>query len=117
MKKIFKYVKSDKIIRLSMSISLALLLVETIYVGLFFMQLPQYLPLFNQMPWGEERLGSRLEIFLPIVVTLLFLIFNFFLLNKLYERMPLMSRILSITTILITALSVIFTIQTLQIIL
>lgn len=100
-----------------MSISALLLVLETIYIGIFFTSLPQFLPLFNQMPWGEERLGSRLEIFLPVVVTLLFLIFNFFLLNKLYDRMPLMARILSITTILITALSVIFTIQTLQIIL
>lgn len=117
MKKLFKYVKSDKIIRLSMTISLVLLVLETIYICLFFTSLPEVLPLYNQMPWGEARLGTRIELFLPVVVTFLFLIFNFFLLNKLYERMPLMSRILSITTILITALSVIFTIQTLQIIL
>lgn len=117
MKKIFKYIKTDKIIRLSMSISVILLVMETLYIGIFFLSLPQFLPLFNQLPWGEGRLGSRLEIFLPVLVTFFFLIFNFFLLNKLYEHMPLMSRILSITTVLITALSVIFTIQTLQIIL
>ena len=117
MKDLFKYAKTDKIIKLSLQASGALLLSELIYTLVVYFSLPPLVPLFNQLPWGEERLGQRIEIFLPVIIALIFLLINLLLLNKLYERLPLISRILSITTLLISVLSFIFTIQTLHIIL
>lgn len=112
-----KYIKTDKILKLSIVVSGILLITEIIYTGFFFFSLPPFIPLFNQLPWGEARLGSRWQIFLPILITCGFLITNIFLINYLYEKMPLVSRIIGITTLLITVLSFIFTLQTLQIIL
>jgi len=117
MKEFFKYAKSDKIIKWSMITSFILILTQLIYIAFFYFRLPPFLPLFNQLPWGEERLGAKIEIFLPTVIVLSFLLFNFFLLNQLYEKMPLVSRILGITSLLISALSLIFVSQTLYLIL
>jgi hypothetical protein len=117
MKKLFKYVKTDKIIRLAISIAFLLLLFEIGFILFSYFSLPPFLPLFNQMTWGDSRLGTRIEIFLPVMITLLFFGLNFFLLNRLYEKMPLVSRMLGITTLLVTILSFIFVARTLQLIL
>lgn len=117
MKELFKYAKTDKIIKFSLQISGVLLFGQIIYTIFSYFSLPPLVPLFNQLPWGEERLGQKYEIFIPGILTLLFLIGNLFLINALYEKMPLVSRMLSITTLLVNVLSFIFTLQTLTIIL
>ena len=117
MKGLFKHVKADKIIKWSLSISAAVLLIELISIILFYFSLPLYIPLFNQMPWGENRLGTKIDFFLPVLIVFIFFLLNFFLLDRLYERMPLVSRIIGITTLLISVLSFIFIIRTLQLIL
>lgn len=68
------------------------------------------------MPWGEERLGIKIEIFLPFLITLLFFSLNFFISLRLYEKMPLVSRIVNITSVLLCVLSFIFVIRTIQLI-
>ena len=117
MNDLFKYFKADKIVKWSTLIAALLTLCEIAYITLFYFSLPPFIPVFNQLPWGEERLGTELEIFLPVIITIAFFIFNFLLLNHLYEKMPLASRMLSITTILISILSFIFSLQTLHLVL
>lgn len=113
---LFKLVKGDKIIKWGISITIILIVFEVVYISLFYFSLPPIIPLFNQMPWGENRLGAKPAIFLPLLITISFLLLNFFLITRLYEKIPLASRILSITTLLITLLSFIFIFQTLRII-
>lgn len=117
MKEIFRQVKGDKIIKWGMNISIVLLGIEFLCIFIFYFSLPPLIPLFNQMPWGESRLGTKLAIFLPPLITLSFLVLNFSLLAHLYDKIPLASRILSITTLLVTLLSFISIAQTLRIIL
>lgn len=117
MKNLFKYVKSDKIIKGSFQLSTILLLSQIVYTAFSYFSLPPIVPLFNQLPWGEARLGQKYEIFIPCMLALLVLISNLFLINALYEKLPLLSRILSITTLLVSILSFIFIFQTLRIIL
>jgi hypothetical protein len=90
---------------------------QALLLGVFFLQLPPIVPLFNQLPWGDARLGAKYEIFLPLVITTVFFLFNSFLPRKLYSNMPLVSRILGITTLLCALLSLVFVIRTLQLIL
>lgn len=116
MKASFKILKADKIIKWGTWASIGLLVFEVLYIAIFYFSLPPFIPIFNQMPWGENRLGIKIEIFIPVVMTASFLILNFFLLGRLYEKMPLISRILSVTTLLITILSCIFVIRTLHLI-
>lgn len=117
MKDIFSLVKSDKIIRWGMTLAFALLVLHALSIVIFYQTLPPVIPLFNQLPWGNARLGIKFEIMMPLVITTLFFIFNYFLLSKLYKAMPLVSRIIGITTLLAAVLSFIFIIRTLQLIL
>src|SRR6266404_4792350 len=117
MNEVSSLVKADKIIRWGMTFSFALLILQAVLLAFFFLQLPPVLPLFNQLPWGDARLGAKYEVLLPLVITALFFLFNYFLLRKLYITMPLVSRIISITTLLSALLSFIFIVRTLQLIL
>lgn len=117
MKELFKHIKADKIIKWGIILSSSLLIIETAYILITYSLLPPYLPIYNQMPWGEGRLGSKIEIFLPLLITVVFVCVNIFLIARLYTRMPLASRILCITNLLITVLSCIFVTRTLLLIL
>lgn len=116
MKGLFKKINADRIIKLSAYFSFGFLFFHIIYISFLYTFLPPFLPLFNQMPWGEERLGVKIEVFLPFLITVSFFSLNLFLSLKLYEKMPLISRILSITSLLICALSFIFIVRTIQLI-
>lgn len=117
MNEVSKLVKADKIIRWGMIFSFLLLLSQAILIALSYLKLPPELPLYNQLPWGEDRLGTNYEIVLPLVITSVFFLFNYFLLRKLYLSMPLISRIIGVTTLLAALLSFIFIVRTLQLIL
>lgn len=112
-----KQIFTDKIIRLGLLSALILLGLHAVFLGIFYLSLPPVVPLFNQLPWGDARLGTRLEILLPWGITLVFLLFNYFIITKLYQTMPLVSRILSITTLLLSVLAFIFILRTIQLIL
>lgn len=109
---LIKIIFSDKITRWGLIISSVFFMLEIISIGLFYFSLPPLLPIFNQMPWGERRLGMRIEIFFPILLTFIFITFNFFAEARLYEKAPLLSRILSIATLLVSLLSFIFIART-----
>ena len=117
MKEIFKHVKGDKIIKWGLSTVVIIIIVEIAIVAIFYFSLPPVIPLFNQMPWGESRLGTKPAIFLPTMIAVAFLILNFSLITRLYEKIPLVSRMLCITTLLIALLSFIFIVRTMSIIL
>jgi hypothetical protein len=116
MKGLFKKINADKIIRLGTYASLAFLVFHLLYICITFSFLPPFLPLFNQMPWGGDRLGVKIEIFLPFIIGLSFFCLNLVLALRLYEKMPLASRILSITSLIINILFMIFIIRTIQLI-
>ena len=117
MKETIKLFKSDKIIKWGMGMAGLVIVLELLAPLFFYFSLPPFIPIFNQMPWGETRLGTKIEIFIPLAITLVFFILNFFLLSYLYNKIPLVSRILSVTTLLISILSIIFTVRTLHLIL
>ena len=114
MKLLINRIKTDKIIKLGTYFSSAIILSHLAYVAFVYSSLPPYLPLFNQMPWGEDRLGIKFEIFLPIIITFAFFSLNLYLSLRIYEKMPLLSRILSITGLLVCILSFIFILRVIR---
>lgn len=114
MSAIFKTILDDKITKWGLVLSCIFLMLEIIFIAIFYFSLPPLLPLFNQMPWGERRLGIRVEIFIPALLSILFIVTNFFILSRLYEKTPLLSRILSITAFLASLLSFIFIAKTIH---
>lgn len=116
MKRKISQIFSDKIIKFSGLLTVALLLVLTIVTIYYFFKLPPFIPLFNQLPWGLERLTDKLGIFLPLATSVSFFIINLIVGAATYEKMPLVSRILSITSLLISLLTFIFIARTVHLV-
>lgn len=117
MKKLFSKIKADKITLWGCIASILLIFLNGLYIGLSYSSLPPFVPLFNQMPWGEARLGTREQIFMPLIIVVVITIGNFLLASLLYEKIPLISRILSITTVLVSFFALLFAVRTIQLIL
>lgn len=110
-------IASDKILRLGVLTSILLIVLTFIYLGIFYRSLPPLLPLYNQMPWGEARLGNTLEVFMLPGIALAIFFINTFFATRLYAQMPLISRALIVTSFLITLITVIFIFRTVQMLL
>lgn len=117
MKIFFKNIKSDKILAYGFSISSMFIFLNIIYVIFFYTSLPPAIPLFNQMPWGEARLGTKWQIFIPVFMALLIFIGNLFLSSVFYKKIPLISRMLAVTSFLICFFALLFSARTIQLIL
>lgn len=115
MKRFFKNIKSDKILFFGFLAALIFIILNLSLVGFFYSQLPPFIPLFNQMPWGEARLGLKEEIFIPVAITFTIFVINLIVSSWLYNKTPLISRIFSITTLLISFFTLLFIIRTVRI--
>ena len=116
MKKYFNYLSLDRLV-LRLYIITFILIIATIAYTLFnYGKLPPLLPIFNQLPWGEERLSGGSGIFIPGAAASLIFLFNIFLSALIYTRSPLISRILAITSFLTALLSFLFTLRTIALI-
>ncbi len=117
MKEFFKDVKNDRIISRGYLLTFLFLLITIIYVFFYYSKLPLFIPLFNQLPWGEQRLIATFGIFIPIIIAIIITIFNFFFSSFIYKNNPLVPRILTLTNLLISITTLLFIIRTIQIIL
>ncbi|MEX2007289.1 MAG: hypothetical protein WD992_00765 [Candidatus Levyibacteriota bacterium] len=110
MKEFFKPVRTDKIIYKSTLLSIFIILLTFAYVLLRFFSLPPFIPVFNQLPWGNDRIGPKLTIFIPLLTTVLILIINLILSSFVHAKNPLLSRIFAVTTLLCILLILIFSV-------
>lgn len=117
MKVFFENIKSDKILFWGFSAAFILIAINLIFILLSYSNLPPFIPIFNQMPWGEKRLGVKWQIFLPLFITFIIFLTNLFLSSFLYKKMPLISRILSFTSLLICFFALLFSARTILLIL
>ena len=113
----FKTVFSDKILRLSTLCSTGLLVATIVYILVVYRSLPPFIPLYHQMPWGEARIGEKVQIFFPFILTLVFVAINFTIAISFYNRMPLLSRIINSTSIVVTLLAAMFIFQSTMLVL
>lgn len=116
MNAVIRSLTEDKIIRYGTIVAVLLLLVHLGYLLIFYNRIPPVVPLYNQLPWGEERLGERLHSFIPLLVATVIIVINTMLSSLLYDRMPLISRILGIMNILTALLSTIFIFRIMQLV-
>lgn len=111
MKNYFKFLKSDTIMYWSYLLSLLLLGFIGIIVGIFFRFLPPFLPLYNKLPWGYSRVGEKIEILIPIALTVIIVVGNSFFGKFIYGKAILLSRILAAISLLTTIILTIYIIQ------
>jgi hypothetical protein len=116
MKKKFKLLKKDKFVIRLFIITFIILLITFIVILFSYSKLPPLLPIFNQLPWGQDRLSITPGIFIPIVLASIIYILNIFLAVIIYEKYPLLSRFFAITCFLTSFLTLLFVIRTLTLI-
>jgi hypothetical protein len=79
MKEFIKDIKGDKIVWYGSIATISLIIISLIYVSIIYHLLPPFIPIFNQLPWGVERLGVKVGIFLPFFYMILIFGTNIFL--------------------------------------
>jgi hypothetical protein len=108
---------SDRTIVLSYFLAGILLAFYASLTLFFFRNLPPLVPIFNQLAWGTSRIGGKIEILIPFGIAISILLINIFSTARFYIKVPLLARILSLTTLLISFLALLFLLRTLFLIL
>ncbi|MEK7559285.1 MAG: hypothetical protein AAB521_03195 [Patescibacteria group bacterium] len=111
-----RVIASDKIILRGSIITFLIILLSLLFIILQFRILPPYVPIFNQLPWGEERLGTTLMIFLPVIAVAFVSFVNIFVSAAIYTKSQIISRMLTVSSILSAFLSFLFVVRTIQLI-
>ncbi len=117
MNELIKQLSQDKTVWWSTLLSITIIMVSILLVLVYYQSLPPLIPLFNQLPWGADRLSAKINLLLPIALSFIILIGNTTLIKYIYEKMGITTRMLAITTLLIAVLTCIFTIRIIQMIL
>lgn len=117
MNELFKLIKNDRIIFRFFILSLTLIIITILYIVINYQNLPPVVPLFNQLPWGPQRLIVRIGIFIPDLIVFSIFLINLFLSLIVYKKIPLVSRMLAVTSCLISLLTFLFIFRTVQIVL
>src|SRR3989344_1269009 len=100
MKEFFKDIRNDKITNSGFWATAVFIVVIFAFILFSYRNLPPFVPIFNQLPWGEERLGPTLTIFIPVLVALLILIINILTATITYKKIPLVARMLAAVSLL-----------------
>jgi len=116
MKEFFKDIKGDKTIISAFLINFFLIVATIVFILFFYGKLPPFIPIFNQLPWGEQRLGSQITIFIPILVSLSIFAINIIISASIYKKIPLISRMLAAISLLAEILTFLFIIKTITLI-
>lgn len=103
----FKELTNDKFILKSFLIAFCLVLASIISIAFYYPHFPPLVPIFNQMPWGNKRLGLTIYIFLPSLIAFFACIINVIFASLTYPRIPLVSRILASISVMVAVLNVI----------
>ena len=96
---------------LGYSIGIFFILVSIAVVLIFYRSLPPFLPIYNKLPWGYARVGTKIEFFIPVGIGALLYLFNVILGSLSYKKSVLIGRFFSGTTILISIAILIFVLQ------
>lgn len=112
MKDFFREINQDKTVTLAYFINGLLIVSSVIFVLLFYQRLPPLIPIFNQLPWGEERVGTTITIFIPILVSIAILISNIFISALIYRKIPLVARMLAAISLLAEILTLLLVVKT-----
>lgn len=108
MKKFFNALQKDSVLNWSFWTTSIIVAITFISIGVSYINLPPFIPLYNQLPWGYARLGRTYELFIPPLVVLMLLFLNSFLGLRLAEKSPLLARFLFITIVGIALFTCIF---------
>lgn len=105
-------IRKDRIIFYEITASFLILTITIVIVLLKFLSLPPYIPVFNQLPWGNDRLTNATGIFIPSLLFIFIYIFNILFALLAYKKNnPLLGRIIASITLLLSMMNFIFTLK------
>lgn len=87
------------------------IILGSLFLAVFWIQLPPQVPLFFSKPWGESQLAKPIFLTLPLFLSFIFLLTNL-LLSQIAEDYPFLKRVLITGAALVSTLSAIFVIRT-----
>lgn len=110
--KIQKYWNSsDKYFSISITVTIISIIVILAFFLIFYSRLPDTLPLFYSLPWGENQLAAKQQfLLLPIILTLICLV-NSLISSQLHSVQYLLKRMLLFSLIIIDLILVITTLK------
>lgn len=114
MKEFFRNLKEDKLLIRGSVINLSLIVLSLGYIFLYYAKLPPFIPLFNQMPWGIDRITRTAWIFILPGISLLIFYINLFFSSFFYKKNPLIARLFSATSFFISVLTFLFIVRTIH---
>lgn len=95
------YQSQDKVILLPIIASLLSVLLVSLIFLIFYKKLPERLPLFYSLPWGEAQLITKEQFFLLPAVLFLITLINSFLVSQLHSLQFVLKRMLAVSVVLI----------------
>lgn len=111
MRKFFKPILEDNITKWGIQLSFLFIFLGLLITIIFFRELPPFLPIYNKLPWGYARIGTKIEIFVPLLICIAVTVGNSIISTKIYEKVPLLSRILCAAALGASILYLIFIAQ------
>lgn len=114
MRNFINHIKADKLTYRGFILSFILLFSSLGFVVFYFNKLPLFIPLFNQLPWGDARVTPTIYILIPIFLYGLFIIGNIIFTSIVYNKNPLIGRMFASTTLLLGAMNFIFLLRTIM---
>lgn len=82
----------------------------------YWRRLPEKVPLWFSKPWGEERLAHPALLLIPILVSVLVYIGNILVANKFTLEHPLFTRVLFLTSAIVSLMSLYIVLRILSLI-
>ena|ERR1035437_6518126 len=112
MKNLINNLTADKLTFRGFAISFLLTFFAFLYIAANYTNLPPLIPIFNQLPWGDNRLTPTLGIFIPIVIFIIIFIFNILFTSIVYSKNPLIARFVAAVTLILAMMNLLFIIKT-----
>lgn len=112
----FDDVRNDKVLFRGFALNFFIIILTLLYILLSFRNLPPFLPLFNQLPWGEQRITESVWIFAIPLLSLIVFTFNLIYSEITYKKIPLLARIMVVTSFIVSLLSLLFVVRTIQLV-
>nr|MBI5455649.1 hypothetical protein [Candidatus Levybacteria bacterium] len=117
MKSFINNIKADRWTFRGFNISLILTFLTIIFILFNYKNLPPLIPIFNQLPWGTQRLTQTSGIFIPVAVFGIIFLINIIFSSFVYLKNPLIARIVSAITFIIAILNFLFIARTIFVVL
>ena len=112
MRNLINNITADRLAFRGFVISILLTLSTVLYIVINYTNLPPLIPVFNQLPWGNNRLTPTVGIFIPIILFIVIFVFNVLFTSIVYSKNPLIARLVAAVTLILAMMNFLFIIRT-----